>query len=81
MKNNRCSDTMKAPEIKCNSKNLDHIVNIQVEDIEISQVFDEEGYHCDTEVKDFKYNGNGCYSLTIKNNGRSDKTISKTNDK
>lgn len=51
------------------------IIGLNEEDFKHNTLIDKEGYLCDPETKDFKDNGNGFYSITVKNIGRSDKTI------
>ena len=49
--------------------------NITINDIGLPNIIDNEGYHCDYELTNFKYNGYGRYEMTIKNLSRSDKSV------
>jgi hypothetical protein len=54
---------------------METINGLQLEDIKIDQVFDNEGYHRDIELNEFKDKGKGVYSLSVMDIGRSDKTV------
>ena len=62
--------------LKCKTKTTDEpIKGITIDDIEIGPLFDSEGYHCDSELCNFNDKKDGCYEMTIKNLGRSDKSV------
>ena len=58
------------------NKNTQSIQGLTIHDFDIPQVFDDEGYHRDIEVNGFEDTGNGMYSMTIHDMGRSDKSVS-----
>jgi len=64
-----CSISFKIDE------NAEPIKDITIDDIKIEPLFDSDGYHCDSELTNFNHDGNGCYEITIKNLGRSDKCV------
>ena len=49
--------------------------DITINDIDLPNIIDNEGYHCDYELTNFKYNGYGRYEMTMKNLSRSDKSV------
>jgi hypothetical protein len=65
---------MEKAEIKSIKPRDEPITGLTVDDFKFSQIFDNEGYHCDTQI-DFKDCCKGYYEFTVKNLGRSDKTI------
>jgi len=50
------------------------VQGLSIEDFKIGQIFDSEGCHCDTKLSSQEV-GDGVYTITIKNLGRSDKAV------
>ena len=50
----------------------------KMNDFSIPQLFDSEGYHCDVEIPEIETDGKGSYTITMRDMGRSDKTVPET---